>query len=186
MGGNGTEEAVLGGGCFWCLEAAFQELSGVQDVESGYAGGHVDEPTYHEVCGGGTGHAEVVRVRFDPEALSFREILKVFFTVHDPTTRDRQGADVGPQYRSIILHVSPRQEAEARSVIRQLEEEGVWERPIVTEVVPLETFWPAEEEHRDYYRRHPERAYCRVVIRPKLTKLRSAWPDRLREDRNRG
>lgn len=186
MGEGGMEEAVLGGGCFWCLEAAFQELEGVREVEPGYAGGHVDEPTYHQVCGGRTGHAEVVRVRFDPDTVSFRELLKVFFTLHDPTTRDRQGADVGPQYRSIILHATPGQEAEARSMIRALEEEGVWQGPIVTEVTPLETFWPAEEEHRDYYRRHPERAYCRAVIRPKLTKLRSAWPDRLRRERAGG
>jgi len=152
-----TEEAVLGGGCFWCLEAAFQELRGVQEVEPGYAGGHVDDPTYRQVCGGGTGHAEVVRVRFDPDELPYAELLRVFFTIHDPTTRDRQGADVGPQYRSIVLHGSAEQEAEARRVVRELREEGVWEAPIVTELVPLERFWPAEEENRDYYRRHPER-----------------------------
>lgn len=176
---RGTDEATLGGGCFWCLEAAFAELRGVEAVEPGYAGGHVPDPTYREVCSGGTGHAEVVRIRFDPEAVSFRTLLGVFFTIHDPTTPNRQGADVGPQYRSIILYRSEEQRAEAESVIAELEEEGVWDAPIVTEVVPLEAFHPAEEEHRAYFRKHPERAYCQVVIRPKLAKLRSAFPDRL-------
>jgi len=184
MGERRTEEATLGGGCFWCLEAAFDELEGVEEVVPGYAGGRVPDPTYRQVCGGGTGHAEVVRVRFDPEVISYRELLEVFFTLHDPTTRDRQGADVGPQYRSIILHHSGEQEAEARRLIGEMEEEGRWEAPIVTGVEPLEAFYPAEEEHRDYYRKHPERAYCRVVIRPKLSTLERAFPERMQAARD--
>lgn len=174
-----TQTATLGGGCFWCLEAAFDELDGVLRVESGYAGGHVDNPTYREVCAGTTGHAEVVQVDFDPARISYSDILDVFFTIHDPTTRDRQGADVGPQYRSAIFHHDDDQRATAEAKIAQLEADGVW-NGIVTEVAPLEKFWPAEAYHADYYRRNPDQAYCRVVIAPKLAKLRKAHGERLR------
>lgn len=178
--GNGTiETATLGGGCFWCLEAAFAELRGVRRVESGYAGGDVDNPTYQDVCAGRTGHAEVVQVDYDPTVLSFRDILNVFFTIHDPTTRDRQGADVGTQYRSIILHHSPEQKSIAEQTIAELEADGVW-KGIVTQLVPLDTFWPAEAYHRDYYRRNPDQSYCRVVIAPKIAKLRRHHMDKLR------
>lgn len=166
------EQATLGGGCFWCLEAAFDALRGVVRVDSGYAGGDVEDPTYEEVCGKRTGHAEVVQVEYDAEQIGFRDLLEVFFTIHDPTTRDRQGADVGPQYRSIILTHDDGQRAAAEAVIARLEEEGVW-RGIVTEVEPLERFWPAEAYHRDYYRRNPGQGYCRAVIEPKLAKLRA-------------
>ena len=139
---------MLGGGCFWCLEAVFQEVKGVEEVRSGYAGGHVEDPTYRQVCSGTTGHAEVVRVVFDPAVVSFRDLLRVFFTIHDPTTPDRQGADVGPQYRSAIFHRSEEQERVAREVVAELEEEGVWDDPVVTEIAPLRTFYPAEAEAR--------------------------------------
>jgi peptide-methionine (S)-S-oxide reductase len=166
------EVAVLGGGCFWCLEAAYQEVRGVERVESGYAGGHVPNPSYREVCAGTTGHAEVVRVTFDPDTISYRDVLEIFFTIHDPTTRNRQGADVGPQYRSIIFHADGTQRMTAERLIGELEDEGVFDDPIVTEMEPLDDFWPAEAEHHDYYRRNPEQGYCRAVISPKLAKLR--------------
>jgi peptide-methionine (S)-S-oxide reductase len=174
-----TETATLGGGCFWCLEAAFTELRGVTRVESGYAGGPEEQPSYQQVCAGRTGHAEVVQVDYDPTVLTYRDVLHVFFTIHDPTTPNRQGADVGPQYRSIILYHSPEQKSIAEQVIADLESEGVW-KGIVTEVVPLERFWPAEGYHRDYYRRNPDQAYCRVVIAPKIAKLRKHHMDKLR------
>ena len=147
------------------------------DVTVGYAGGHEPDPTYRQVCAGGTGHAEVVRVRYDPDRVSYRRLLEVFFTIHDPTQRDRQGADIGPQYRSVLLHSSEGQGETARSVIEALEREGAWEEPIVTEVAPLDAFYPAEEEHQGYYRKHPERGYCRMVIRPKLEKFRRAFSE---------
>jgi peptide-methionine (S)-S-oxide reductase len=175
---EGKETATLGGGCFWCLEAAFQALRGVLRVESGYAGGTVAQPTYQQVCTGTTGHAEVVQIDFDPTQISYREILEVFFTIHDPTTQDRQGADVGTQYRSAIFYHSPEQEATARATIRELEASGVWRR-IVTQIVPLDVFWPAEAYHRDYYRRNPDQSYCRVVIAPKIAKLRKQHLDKL-------
>ncbi|HSJ25835.1 MAG TPA: peptide-methionine (S)-S-oxide reductase MsrA [Longimicrobiales bacterium] len=171
--------ATLGGGCFWCLEAAFAELAGVRRVESGYAGGHVDNPTYQQVCAGTTGHAEVVQVEYDTARISYRDILDVFFTIHDPTTKDRQGADVGSQYRSAIFYETDDERATAEAVIAELERDGVW-KGIVTEVAPLEKFWPAEAYHRDYYRRHPDQAYCRVVIAPKIAKLRRHHLDKLR------
>jgi peptide-methionine (S)-S-oxide reductase len=173
------ESATLGGGCFWCLEAVFAELDGVHRVESGYAGGHVDNPAYRDVCAGTTGHAEVVQVDFDPARISYEDVLDVFFTIHDPTTKDRQGADVGPQYRSAIFHHSDEQRRAAEAKIAELQDAGVWKH-IVTEVAPLEKFWPAEAYHRDYYRRNPDQAYCRVVIAPKLAKLRKHHMDRLR------
>jgi len=172
------EVATLGGGCFWCLEAVFQRLEGVVDVVSGYAGGHVPHPTYEQVCTGTTGHAEVVQVRFDPRRISYEEILDVFFAAHDPTTPNRQGNDVGPQYRSIVLVHSPEQEAAVRRKIVALESAGV--RPVVTDVVPFEAFYPAEPYHQRYFDRHPAQPYCRWVIAPKLAKVRQAVGDRLR------
>jgi peptide-methionine (S)-S-oxide reductase len=173
------EVATLGGGCFWCTEAVLEQLRGVHSVVSGYAGGHVPNPTYREVCGKQTGHAEVVQVTFDPQEISFRELLEVFFTTHDPTTPNRQGADVGPQYRSIVLYHSPEQKETAEQVIAEMEQRGVWSDPIVTEIEPLETFYPAEAEHQGYYRRNPNQGYCRVVIAPKVAKLRSHYLEKL-------
>lgn len=174
------QTATLGGGCFWCLEAAFVELDGVQAVRSGYAGGDTDQPTYREVCGGHTGHAEVVQVRYDPAKLSFRELLEVFFTIHDPTTPNRQGADVGTQYRSIILYENEQQLREAQTLIRELDSARIWDNPIVTELRPLEVFYPAESYHQDYYAQNSSQPYCQVVIAPKLAKLRQKHADKLR------
>lgn len=175
-----AEHATLGGGCFWCLEAVFERLQGVGSVDSGYAGGHVENPSYRAVCTGTTGHAEVVRVEFDPEVISYGDLLEVFFTTHDPTTVDRQGGDVGPQYRSIILYENETQKDTAESVVEELSSAGIYDDPIVTQLEPLERFWPAEEEHREYYRSHPEQAYCRMVIDPKVAKVRSKFADRLK------
>lgn len=175
-----TETATLGGGCFWCLEAVFERVSGVQEVVSGYAGGHVPSPTYERVCTGTTGHAEVVQLRFDPRVITYREILEVFFSIHDPTTRDRQGEDVGPQYRSAIFHRSEAQRTEAERLIRELAEEGVFDAPIVTEVQPLDAFYQAEAHHQGYYRSYPNQPYCRFVIAPKLTEFRRRFADRTR------
>ena len=169
------ELATFAGGCFWCLEAAFSEVQGVERVQSGYAGGEVPNPSYREVCTGETGHAEVVQITFDPAVVGYEDLLHVFFGIHDPTTRDRQGGDVGTQYRSAIFYHGPAQRAAAERVIAELATERVWEDPIVTELVPFEVFYPAEEYHRDYYRRNPEQAYCRAVIAPKVTKLRQAY-----------
>jgi peptide-methionine (S)-S-oxide reductase len=175
-----TEQATLGGGCFWCIEAVFQQLQGVESVVSGYAGGAMADPDYEAVCGGDTGHAEVVQVTFDPAVLSYREVLEVFFTVHDPTTMDRQGADVGEQYRSVVFTHSPAQEKEARGIIAELTREEAFDAPIVTQVQPLERFYPAEDHHQDYYRRNPAQGYCQAVIRPKLVKFRKAWAQKLK------
>jgi peptide-methionine (S)-S-oxide reductase len=169
------EIATLGGGCFWCLEAVYVELKGVDEVVSGYSGGHVVNPTYRQVCGKNTGHAEVVQVTFDPAVVSFGDILHVFFTIHDPTTRDRQGADVGPQYRSVIYYHSPDQQKVAREVIAELEAQRVWHAPIVTEVAPLINFYQAEEYHQRYYELNPDEGYCRVVIAPKVAKFRQKF-----------
>jgi peptide-methionine (S)-S-oxide reductase len=174
------ELATLGGGCFWCLEAVFKDLRGVERVVSGYAGGHVENPTYEQVCGGRTGHAEVVQITFDPDVVSYRDLLDVFFTIHDPTTKDRQGADVGPQYRSIILHHGPEQKAEAERAIEDLGAQGVWRAPIVTEVVPLEKFYPAEAYHQDYFEQNPRQRYCQIVIAPKVAKSRKEHLARLK------
>jgi peptide-methionine (S)-S-oxide reductase len=179
--GGGTQSAVLGGGCFWCLEAVFQRIRGVEGVTSGYAGGQDPAPTYRAVCTGTTGHAEVVRVTFLPDEVTYRTLLDIFFTIHDPTTPDRQGGDRGPQYRSVILYDSPEQEREAREVIAAVEAEERWPGKIVTEVAPLGAFFPAEEEHWDYYRRNPNQAYCSVVISPKLAKAREAFRDLFRD-----
>lgn len=174
------EVATLAGGCFWCLEAVYEQLRGVEKVVSGYAGGQVPNPDYESVCTGRTGHAEVVQVTFDPAEVSYREILEVFFTIHDPTTPNRQGADVGTQYRSAIFTHSPEQEATAREVIRDVEEEGVWENPIVTQLEPLREFYPAEAYHQHYFARNPGQGYCQVVIAPKVAKFRKKYLDRLR------
>jgi peptide-methionine (S)-S-oxide reductase len=177
-----SETAVLGGGCFWCLEAVFQLVRGVTNVTSGYAGGDHPVPTYRLVCGGDTGHAEVVRIVFDPSIVTYRELLNVFFTIHDPTTPNRQGADVGTQYRSIVLYVDDNQKRTAEEVIREIEAEGRWKNPIVTEVVPLAEFFPAEREHDDYYKRNPHQAYCQVVISPKVAHARREMARLLRTD----
>lgn len=177
---NEKEIATLGGGCFWCTEAVFQDLRGVESVKSGYSGGHVQNPTYEEVCGKGTGHAEVVQVAFDPSVVSFREILEVFFTVHDPTTPNRQGADVGPQYRSAIFYHSPAQKTAAEEVIREVNERGIWDAPIVTEVTEFSEFFPAETYHDDYFRRNPYQGYCQVVIAPKVSKFRKQYLEKLK------
>jgi peptide-methionine (S)-S-oxide reductase len=175
------EVATLAGGCFWCLEAAFAELKGVERVESGYTGGRTPNPSYEQVCSGTTGHAEVVQITFDPEVVSFRDLLHVFFTIHDPTTLNRQGADAGTQYRSAIFYHSPEQRAAAEQVMAELGAEEVWDAPIVTELVPLERFYPAEEYHRDYYRRNPDQGYCRAVIAPKVAKVRKLYLDKLKQ-----
>jgi peptide-methionine (S)-S-oxide reductase len=175
-----TEIATLAGGCFWCLEAVYEELKGVERVESGYSGGTVSDPTYRQVCTGTTGHAEVVQVTFDPEVVSFKEILEVFFTIHDPTTLNRQGADVGPQYRSAIFYHDEGQRRVAEEVISELEAERVWDNPIVTEVTPFDTFYVAEDYHQGYYRNNEYQPYCQVVIAPKVAKFRSKYLARLK------
>ena len=175
------EIATLGGGCFWCLEAVFKELRGVTAVQSGYAGGHVANPSYKQVCAGTTGHAEVTQVRFDPAQLDYADLLRVFFTTHDPTTKDRQGNDVGPQYRSIILTHSDAQAAAAKAVMQEISEAKLWSSPLVTQVVPLTVFYPAEAEHDDYYAQNPWSGYCQVVIAPKVAKFRKVFKDRLRQ-----
>jgi peptide-methionine (S)-S-oxide reductase len=176
-----TEEiATLGGGCFWCLEAAFKELRGVNAVMSGYAGGKVPNPTYQAVCGGDTGHAEVVQVKFDPAQISYADLLRVFFTIHDPTTLNRQGNDVGTQYRSIILTHSDAQKADALAVMKELSDAKVWDNKLVTQVEPLTAFYEAEEEHHDYFARNPWSGYCQVVVAPKVVKVRKQFADRLK------
>lgn len=176
-----TETATLAGGCFWCIEAVLEQLKGVQSAESGYAGGTVDHPTYEQVCEGQTGHAEAVQVTFDPAVIAFGDLLQVFLTLHDPTTPNRQGPDVGTQYRSAVFFHSPQQERTAREVIARLGRERLWPAPIVTEVAPYTGFWPAEAYHRQFYRRNPNQLYCRVQITPKLAKLRSAFRSRLKD-----
>ncbi|MBK1643793.1 peptide-methionine (S)-S-oxide reductase [Thiocapsa imhoffii] len=176
-----TESATLGGGCFWCLEAAFQGLRGVESVVSGYAGGDAKQANYYAVCTGTTGHAEVVQVAFDPERIDFATLLRVFFTIHDPTTPDRQGADIGPQYRSVIFYHDEVQRQVAERVIAELERSAVWSAPIVTQIQPLETFHAAESSHQDYYRRNPSQGYCQVVIAPKLARVRARHAELLDE-----
>ena len=175
---TGTEVAILGGGCFWCLEAVYLEVRGVTRVESGYMGGQVLNPTYEQVCTGQTGHAEVVRLEFDPSVISYRDILEIFFTIHDPTTPDRQGNDVGTQYRSAIFFSSPEQEATARKVIADLA--AVWDGPIVTQIVPQETWYKAEEYHQNYFAQHPLQGYCAFVVAPKVQKFRKTFAERLK------
>jgi peptide-methionine (S)-S-oxide reductase len=175
-----TEIATLGGGCFWCLEAVFELLEGVTKVQSGYSGGASANPNYHDVCGGKTGHAEVVQIAFDPARLTFRELLEVFFAIHDPTTLNRQGADVGTQYRSVIFYHSPEQKAEAERTIADLNQQGIWNRPLVTEVTPFASFHPAEDYHNEYFRRNGGQPYCQAVVAPKVAKFRQKFAARLR------
>lgn len=175
------EIATLGGGCFWCLEAVYQELKGVERAVSGYAGGTVGSPSYEQVCSGATGHAEVVQITFDPQVISFRELLDVFFTIHDPTTPNRQGHDVGSQYRSIILYHGPAQRAIAQETIARLNAEKIWDRPIVTEVKPYTVFYPAEAYHQEYFERNPSQAYCQAVVAPKVAKARKHFFAKLRK-----
>lgn len=179
---NEHETATLAGGCFWCLEAVFDDLKGVERVRSGYAGGEAAHPSYELVCSGKSGHAEVVQIEFDPEVITYRDLLDVFFTIHDPTTLNRQGADVGTQYRSAIFCHSAEQRAEAERAVAELEASGVWDDPIVTEVASLQTFYLAEEYHRDFYRRNPDQGYCQVVIAPKVAKARKQFLDKLKQD----
>jgi peptide-methionine (S)-S-oxide reductase len=174
------ELATLGGGCFWCLDAVYRDLNGVTEVVSGYAGGHVDNPTYEQVCGKKTGHAEVVQLRFDPSVVSYADLLRIFFTIHDPTTRDRQGNDVGPQYRSIILTHSDEQARIAQEVLAEITAASLWPAPIVTEIRPLERFWRGEAEHQDYFARTPWSGYCQVVVASKVAKFRKAYAARLK------
>ena len=182
MTGEGRlETATLAGGCFWCLDGAFRDLRGVKTVESGYAGGHVPDPTYEQVCGGATGHAEVVQITFDPAEITYEDLLEVFFSIHDPTTLNRQGGDVGTQYRSAIFFHDVAQEEAARAMIAYLEREGVFADPIVTEVAGLDAYYPGEAYHQDYYRNNPNQGYCQVVIAPKLAKFRSKYAARLKD-----
>jgi len=174
-----TEVATLGGGCFWCLEAVYDELEGVLSVESGYAGGSVPHPSYQQVCTGTTGHAEVVQVTFDPEVTPYHEILEVFFAIHNPTTLNRQGADVGAQYRSVIFYHDQSQKETAEQVIREIGAAGIWDSPIVTQVA-LDKFYPAEEYHREYYKNNPYQGYCQVVVAPKVAKFRQKFAQKLR------
>lgn len=175
------ELATLGGGCFWCIEPVFDELEGVEDVVSGYSGGDRRNPTYEQVCSGATGHAEVVQIRFDPARVSYRELLQVFFTVHDPTQLNRQGNDVGTQYRSVIFYHSPEQKQTAEAVIEELTAAGLWPRPIVTELSPFKEFYPAEDYHQEYYRHNPQQPYCQIVVAPKVAKFRQKFADRLKK-----
>ena len=166
------QTATLAGGCFWCLEAVFDEVKGVQGVESGYAGGHVDNPSYRAVCNGGTGHAEVVQVHFDPNVVSYRDLLNVFFAIHDPTTLNRQGADVGTQYRSGIFYHDDEQKMIAGELIKDLNSQKIWDKPIVTEVAKLDQFYMAEDYHQEYFARNPYQPYCQAVVAPKVSKFR--------------
>jgi len=175
-----SETATLGGGCFWCLEAVYDQLRGVKDVVSGYSGGTVPNPNYRLVCTGTTGHAEVIQVVFDRDEISYKELLQVFFTIHDPTTLNRQGADVGTQYRSVIFYHTPEQQAVVQQTIQEMEEAQLWDSPIVTQVVPFEAFYPAEDYHQEYFVRNPNQSYCRAVIAPKVAKFRKHYLDRLK------
>jgi peptide-methionine (S)-S-oxide reductase len=175
-----TELATVGGGCFWCVEAVFEQLRGVTQVESGYTGGRTDAPTYKQVCNGDTGHVEVIQVTFDPTAISFRQILEVFFAVHDPTTLNRQGHDAGTQYRSAIFYHSPEQNAVAEKTIADLNAEGIWDNPIVTEITAFGRFFKAEEYHQGYFRDNPFQPYCQAVVSPKVAKFRMKFADKLK------
>ena len=175
------ETATLAAGCFWCVEAVFDDLVGVEDVVSGYSGGHKDNPTYQEVCSETTGHAEVVHVRFDPERLSYADLLRVYFTVHDPTTLNRQGGDVGTSYRSAIFYHSPEQKASAEDVIKEIAAAAIYDNPIVTEVTAFDKFWPAEDYHQEYFLNNPNQPYCAAVVAPKVAKFRKKFADRLKK-----
>jgi peptide-methionine (S)-S-oxide reductase len=180
MAGQKQEQAILGGGCFWCLEAVFEQLRGVDSVESGYAGGHTPKPTYKEVCGGNTGHAEVVRITFDPTIITFRELLEVFFAIHDPTTLNRQGNDEGTQYRSVIYCQTPEQRAAAEAVVAEIAAQKLYPNPIVTELAGPVEFFKAEDYHQGYYRANPGQGYCQAVVSPKVAKARSKFAAKLR------
>jgi len=179
-GGTQVEVATLGGGCFWCLEAVYERVEGVALVRSGYTGGSVADPSYEEVCRGTTGHAEVVQVAFDPSVISYREILDIFFAIHDPTTLDRQGHDVGTQYRSVIFHHSEGQRLAAAQALAELDAQGIWDAPLVTQVAPLGAFHPAEAYHQEYFRRNPSQPYCQAVVAPKVAKFRQKFVARLK------
>ena len=175
------EKITLGGGCFWCLEAVYDEMRGVQSVESGYMGGHVERPSYRAVCTGTTGHVEVVQVTFDPDVISLRDILEVFFAIHDPTSRDRQGNDTGPQYRSVVFYHNDTQREAAEQIIREIEDEKLWSRPVVTELRPATTFYVAEDYHQEYFRNNPSQPYCSFVVAPKVSKFREKFAALRRE-----
>ncbi len=175
------EIATVAGGCFWCLEAVFEQLSGVDRVVSGYAGGHVPNPTYSQVCSGSTGHAESVQVSFDPGVISYRDLLSVFFAIHDPTTLNRQGADVGTQYRSAVFFHTPAQKETSEQVIAEINQAQIWPNPIVTQLLPFKVFYPAESYHQDYYRSNPDQFYCQVVISPKVAKFRKQFLEKLKK-----
>jgi peptide-methionine (S)-S-oxide reductase len=179
--GTENEVATLAGGCFWCLEAVFDDLKGVESVESGYSGGHVQRPSYAQVCDGNTGHAEVVQVTFDPQVLSYKDLLKVFFTIHDPTTLNRQGNDAGTQYRSAIFYHNDEQKKIAEEVIQEITAAKIWNHPLVTELTPFDQFYIAEDYHQEYFKKNPFQGYCRVVIVPKVTKFRHAFADQLKK-----
>jgi peptide-methionine (S)-S-oxide reductase len=177
---NKSEIATLGGGCFWCLDAIYADLIGVEKVESGYSGGNKGNPNYQEVSSGNTGHAEVVQITFDPSLITYEDVLKIFFTFHDPTTVNRQGADVGSQYRSVILYYHESQRASAERIIDEITTEKIWSDPIVTQILPYEQFFIAEEYHQDYFKRNPNQGYCQVVIAPKVTKFRKLYTEKLK------
>ena len=174
-----SEIATFGGGCFWCLDAAFRQLRGVERVVSGYSGGKRPNPTYEQVCSGATGHAEVIQITFDPRTISYRDLLGVLFTIHDPTTRDRQGNDMGTQYRSVIYYHTNEQMNTAKDVIAELTAEKVWDDPIVTEIAPFSVFYPAEGYHQDYFSKNPNQPYCAAIVAPKVSKVRKEYFDRL-------
>jgi len=174
------EVATLAAGCFWCTEATYSIIRGVERIEPGYTGGTMPNPSYEEVSSGTTGHAEAAQIFFDPKVISYREILEIFFTIHDPTSLNRQGADVGPQYRSGIFYHNPEQKAEAEKLIDELDKEGIWSKPIVTSVEPLKVFYKAETYHKDYYKKHPKEPYCQVVIAPKIAKLQHRFVDKIK------
>src|SRR5438874_8994582 len=178
---NDLETATLAAGCFWCVEAVFDDLKGVEDVVSGYSGGNTENPTYQQVCSETTGHAEVVQLRFDPEVLTFADLLRVYFTVHDPTTLNRQGGDVGTSYRSAIFYHSDEQRRVAEEIIDEINKEGIYERPIVTEVTAFDKFWPAEEYHQEYFANNPNQPYCAAVVAPKVAKFRQKFASRLKK-----
>jgi len=177
---DNLETATLAAGCFWCVEAVFDDLKGVEDVVSGYSGGHTENPSYRQVCDGNTGHAEVAEIRFDASVISFKDVLRVFFSVHDPTTLNRQGHDIGTQYRSAIFYHNDEQKRDAEEVIKEITDEGLYDDPIVTEVVPFEKFWPAEDYHQEYFANNPNQPYCQAVVSPKVRKFRQKFADRLK------
>jgi peptide-methionine (S)-S-oxide reductase len=174
--------ATLAGGCFWCIEAVFNDLEGFESAISGYAGGKDPNPSYQLVCTGTTGHAEAVQVAFDPNIISYKELLEIFFTIHDPTTRNRQGPDIGPQYRSVVFYHDDEQRATAEQVMQEIEAAGIWDAPLVTELTPLDTFYPAEDYHQEYFKRNPNQPYCSMVVAPKVAKFRKKYADRLKKE----